>query len=160
MRAKLAQVRKVREIRADSRKREWSAERQKLIAIDNNIAQMQQRKSSLEQEAANRLRQFSATSDRMSGPEINALKTTIEALRRESAQMINQIQGAQKERAQAVKRVQTAADAMKAADRAVDQFLQLDEKLAAEEAKELERAEEAENEIVPRPKKKSFLPET
>jgi uncharacterized protein YqgV (UPF0045/DUF77 family) len=157
MRDKLAQVRRVREIRAESRKRDWAAERQKLNNIDNSIAQMQQRKKSLEQEASNRLQQFSASNERMSGPEINALKTTIEALKRESLQVIQQIGQAQKERIQAVKRVQMAVDAMKAADRAVDQFLRLDEKLAEEETKEFERAEEAENEIIPKLKKKPLL---
>lgn len=158
MRDKLAQIRRVREIRVDSRKREWAAERQKLTSIENSIAQMRQRKDALEREAANRLNQFSAGGERMSGPEISALKTTIEALRRESAQVIQQIEAAEKERVQAIRNVKTASDAMKAAQRAVDQFLMLDEKLAEEELKVFERAEEAENEILPRLKKRPLLP--
>lgn len=73
--------------------------------------------------------------------------------------MVKQIQQAEQARQQAIRRVQAANNAMRAAQRGVDQFTQLDEKLAEEENKEFERREEAENEILPKLKKRPIAPQ-
>lgn len=153
MRDKLAQIRKVREIRADARMREWSAARQELLNIEQRIEDMRRQKVQLEQDAANRLHQFSAGGGRMTGPEISALKLTIESLRQSTAQIIRDIGKTELERDKARETVRVRQIAMQQARRSVDQFTMLDEKLAEEEAKLAERAEEAENETVPRLRK-------
>lgn len=153
MRNKLAQIRKVREIRADARMREWSAARQELLNIEQRIEDMRRQKVQLEQDAANRLHQFSAGGGRMTGPEISALKLAIESLRQSTAQIIRDIGKTELERDKARETVRIAQVAMQQARRSVDQFSMLDEKLAEEETKLAERAEEAENETIPRLRK-------
>lgn len=153
MRDKLAQIRKVREIRADARMREWSAARQELLNIEQRIEDMRRQKVQLEQDAANRLHQFSAGGGRMTGPEISALKLAIESLRQSTAQIIRDIGKTELERDKARETVRIAQVAMQQARRSVDQFSMLDEKLAEEETKLAERAEEAENETIPRLRK-------
>lgn len=149
MRDKLAQIRKVREIRADARMREWSAARQELLAIEERIDDMRRRKVQLEQDAANRLHQFSAGGGRMTGPEISALKLAIESLRQSTAEILRDIVTTEKERDAASEKVRIAQIAMQQARRSVDQFTRLDERLAEEETRIAERAEEAENESLP-----------
>lgn len=89
----------------------------------------------------------------MTGPEISALKLTIESLRQSTAQIIRDIGKTELARDKARETVRVRQIAMQQARRSVDQFTMLDEKLAEEEAKLAERAEEAENETVPRLRK-------
>lgn len=79
MRAKLAQIKRIREIRLDSRKREWAAERQQLVQIEGQIAGLRNRRGQLEKEAAARMSQFTGSGGRLSGPEIAALRGAIES---------------------------------------------------------------------------------
>lgn len=150
MRDKLAQIRKVREIRADARMREWSAARQDLLNIEQRIEDMRRQKVQLEQDAANRLHQFSAGGGRMTGPEISALKLAIESLRQSTTQIARDIGTTELDRDKAREKARIAQIAMQQARRSVDQFTMLDEKLAEDETKLAERVEEAENETIPR----------
>lgn len=151
MREKLGQLQRVREVRKDGRLKAVNVARQEMAAIDNRIAQMRQQKAELEQQAANRLIQFSEQSGTMSGIQVSTLKFSIETLSREAEHVGGQIVAAQKEREQAARKFDAAQLEFRAASRAVDQVVMLDEKVADQEAKIEERKEEAENESLGRP---------
>ncbi len=148
MRDKLNQLKRVRDVRAEARKKEWSAARSEYSAAQQNVLDCVQRKKSLEQEAMQTQMTFSSRGGMLTVPEINSLKMTIDYLRAEADAMIPKIAEAEKIRDEKQLLVDEAFKVMRKAQRSVDQLQQIDETLAVEEAKVFERMEEAENERI------------
>jgi chromosome segregation ATPase len=159
MRHKLNQIKRVRDIRAELRKKEWGHARAELADAQGKLQQLMDHKHGLEQEAIERQNAFNRQSGLLSAPEIMSLKSHIESLRSQAESMIADIKDAEGVRDEAQLVVEEAFKKMRVAQRSVDQLTQIDEKLAVEEAKIFERLEEAENERIVF-KKKPVTPPT
>jgi hypothetical protein len=148
MRDKLNQLKRVRDVRADMRKKEWAHARSEHSDAEAQVQQLIQQKKSFEQEAIETQMAFSSQKGMLTIAQINSLKMSIDYLRSEAEAMIPKIAEAEKIRDEKAQLADEAFRTMRIAQRSVDQLVKVDESLAVEEAKIFERMEEAENERI------------
>jgi flagellar biosynthesis chaperone FliJ len=151
MRSQIGKLKTIRTLRAEQRRREHQAERQKLDGLDSQLNQMRQ--EFIDARAA--MEQCKAP------PAPGETVTNADIARRASMasqyeQYMNtlklQIMKTMKQREKQQIAVAAALATMRAAEKAIDQLETIDEKLAAEEARLAEIQEELQMEILAKPR--------
>lgn len=151
MRSQIGKLKTIRTLRAEQRRREYQAERQKLDGFDKQLNQMRQdfvdTRTAMEQCKAP-----PAPGETVTNVDIDRRAN----MARQYEQYMNtlklRIMRTMKQREKQQSIVAEALVTMRAAEKAIDQLDTIDEKLAAEEARLAEIQEELQMEILAKPR--------
>lgn len=143
MRARILQLKRVREVRAQQRDREYLAERQKLSAADAEVQRKRSEYSTAQQEIQASKRSVIQPGERISEIELQRRLSRLKQLEGYLVSLGREVQAAEQARQKQAAVVEERQRARRLAQRAFDQIEVLDKRMEDEETREAERQEEA-----------------
>ena len=146
MRHKILQLKRIRELRAQQKQRETSAARAAVAAADKALEMLGLEYRAVQREIQAARLSLSQPGTTLTGVEIEQQLQKTARLEGYLRAMVPRVKAADQARKRTRVQLDEAKERQKAADRSVDQILQLDKRLEAEETAEAERLEEMQEE--------------
>jgi hypothetical protein len=153
MRAPILKLKKLREIRRDSRQRDFVVARQALAESERALSNLQQARQRLEHSIVAQIEALAQDGRVVSSGDFATMERAIKAGRVELERIGMRIARARTAREAAAATLREASRKLRVSEQSLEQIGQLDARLAEEELRAFEQQEEAEAERIGQPKR-------
>jgi hypothetical protein len=158
MRTAILRLKRLREIRRDSRMRVFFQARQELLAREQQLAAIIEERNELERAILVRIGALTQGGGTISSGDMAMMERAVKTARTGLARLAIRVVRAKAARDVAAEALRTASRSLRLSEQSLEQIGQLDARLAEEELQLFEQQEEVESERIGRPRKPASVP--